>query len=141
MNIPVSLLPLLLLGIVYASTGVLYAAYIKLSARMLNGAQVSWKHCFLFVLIVLLLTLAERVAAADSGISMPSAVALALGAVLNLGFGGWFFQGRATDARGYPLGVLGGLQLTAIALLLLILSGFASQFLFYLGGLAKYAQV
>ncbi len=108
MQILISLVPLTLICI-------LYAAYIKLSARILRSTVVSWKHSFIFCLVIVLLTLAGRVGASVLGISLPLVFGIVYGLMLHLGFGGWFFSTRSTSTQGLPLGWRGGMQLTAIA--------------------------
>jgi hypothetical protein len=115
--------PLIVLAVIYIVVCVLNAAYIKLSGRILHGSVVSWKDSFVFALAITFLILVLRIAAVAEGISAPLTLALALGFVLYLTFGGWFFSTRGVTKQGQPLGWLGGIQLSALVFVLLALTG------------------
>ena len=93
---------------------VLYAAYVKLSAKILRSAKVSWKHSFIFSLMIVVLTLAGRAGVAFSGVSLPIVFGAIFALTIHLGLGGWFFSTRGMNTQGKPLGWRGGMQLIAI---------------------------
>jgi hypothetical protein len=80
----------------------LYAAYVKLSARLLRY-RVRWITSFAFAVIIWFIAVLARML--DLG--QPLAIAIGhsvvvLFAVLLLG--GWFFSTRSSDASGQPVG-------------------------------------
>ena len=118
MNSLIEFSPFALLLSIYLAVGALHAVYIKVSGRILRGV-VSWKHSFIFALAMTVLTLIGRMAASAGGKSVPLTVVLPFGFVLSLVLGGWFFGSRGASLQGQPLGLLGGLQLSALAYVLL----------------------
>jgi len=80
----------------------LYAAYVKLSARLLRY-RVRWINSFVFAVIIWFIAVFARLL--DLGQPVAIAVShsvIVLFAVLVLG--GWFFSTRSTDASGQPVG-------------------------------------
>jgi hypothetical protein len=86
-----------------ATTLALYAAYIKLSARLLR-CKVSWKYGFLFVLLLIFVAFVGQTVSFMSGWSLPPATAMVFGITMQTLLGGWFFSKRATDDNGRLLG-------------------------------------
>lgn len=119
----ISYLPLIILSVIYTVICVMHAAFVKLSGKMLRGSVVSWKHAFIFALAVTVMLLIMLVASVAAGISVPPAVSMVLGFVLSTVFGSWFFSTRGMTQQGRPLGWTGGLRLSALAFLLLAVSG------------------
>jgi hypothetical protein len=101
----------------------LYATYIKLSARILHGTIVSWAHSFIFSFLMVFLIVLGRVTANITGISLPLGLSLTYGLTLHLGLGGLFFKKRIINQQGQLLGWRGGMQLTAIRYGLFCLTG------------------
>lgn len=64
-----------------------------------------------------------RMAAVAECISVQLPLSLALSFVLYLSFGGWFFSTRGVTKQGKPLDWVGGVRLSALAFLLLALTG------------------
>ncbi len=119
----ISYLPLIILSVIYTVICVMHAAFVKLSGKILRGSVVSWKHAFIFALAVTVMLLIMLVASVAAGISVPPAVSMVLGFVLSTVFGSWFFSTRGMTQQGRPLGWEGGLRLSALAFLLLAVSG------------------
>ena len=119
----IAIFPLIVLLLTYTVVCVLNAAYIKLSGRILHGSQVTWKDSFIFSLAVTVLMLFIRMAAVAECISVQLPLSLALSFVLYLSFGGWFFSTRGVTKQGKPLDWVGGVRLSALAFLLLALTG------------------
>ncbi|MGA7594789.1 MAG: hypothetical protein WCA64_06285 [Gallionella sp.] len=119
----ISYFPLIILFVIYSVISVMHTAFVKLSGKMLHGSVVSWKHAFIFALsvtVILLIVIAATVAA---GISVPPTVSMVFGFVLSTAFGSWFFSTRGMTQQGRPLGRDGGFRLSAIAFLLLAVTG------------------
>jgi hypothetical protein len=119
----ISYFPLIILFVVYSVICVMHAAFVKLSGKILQGSAVSWKHAFIFALSVTVILLVLLFAFVAAGISVPPAASLVLGFALSTSFGSWFFSTRATTKQGQPLGWAGGLRLSALAFLLLAVTG------------------
>jgi hypothetical protein len=119
----ISYLPLIILFVIYSAICVMHAAFVKLSGKILHGSVVSWKHAFIFALGVTVLFLAMLFVAVAAGISVPPAVSMVLGFMLSTAFGSWFFGSRGKTKQGQPLGWTGGLRLSALAFLLLAVTG------------------
>lgn len=117
----ITLFPLIVLAGLYVLLCVVFAAFVKLSARFLGGIVVSWKHSFIFALVMALLTLFGRTMAVAGGSSIPLALDLAFSFALCLILGGWYFGTRGIDKNGQPLGWVGGMRLSAVAFVLLVL--------------------
>lgn len=113
--------PFILLLVMYLVVGVLNAVFIKLSARILRGAVVSWRHALSFALGIAVLTLLGRVLLYSG--SVPAPVFSVFGVVIYLILGAWYFSTRGTTHQGQPLGWVGALQLSALALLLFVVTG------------------
>jgi len=101
-----------------------YAGLIKLCARLLKGSIVSWKDCFIFSAIFVAISMAFRIYFMSNNVTIPIAVTLVNGFVLQLGLGAWFFRNRATDNTGNALGWRGGMKLMTIGSTVIVLLGF-----------------
>jgi len=80
----------------------LYAAYVKLSARLLRY-RVRWITSFAFAVIIWLIAVFARML--DLG--QPLAIAVGHSVVVVVAIlllGGWFFSMRSADASGQPVG-------------------------------------
>jgi hypothetical protein len=121
MHTLVASFPFILLFVVYATVCLLQAACIKLSGRILRDPVVSWKHSLIFALAITILTLIGRMAIVPGGGS--AVLASAFGFALYSALGGWFFNARGVTKQGQPLGFLGGVRLSALALLLVVVAG------------------
>ena len=115
MHIFLSLLPFL---VMFLMTIFIVACFVKLGARLMRRARVSWMHSFLFGAILAVLVLAKYSNDFLLSSFLAPALALTLGAVITLGTGAWFFSTRAATEKGDFLGWRGGLLLTGITLVL-----------------------
>jgi hypothetical protein len=99
----------------------LYAAYVKLSARLLRY-KVRWLTSFVFAVIIWLIAVFARLL--DLGQPVTIAVGhsiVVLVAVLLLG--GWFFSTRSTDASGQPVGFRRAFGLSGLTFGLMLVTG------------------
>ncbi len=99
----------------------LYAAYVKLSARVLQY-RVRWITSFAFAVIIWLIAVFARFL--DLGQPLAIAVGhstVVLAAVLLLG--GWFFSTRSTDASGQPVGFGRAFALSGLTFGLMFVTG------------------
>ena len=119
----ISYLPLIILFVIYSVICVMHAAFVKLSGEILQGSVVSWKHAFIFALSVTVILLIMLFASVAAGFSVPPVVSMVLGFAVSTSFGSWFFSSRATTKQGQPVGWAGGLRLSALAFLLLAVTG------------------
>ena len=115
MSALISLLPILL-------SIFLIACFVKLAALVLRRTVVSWRNTFLFALILLVLTMAKVVSSLAFSASLPPVAALALGVLVTLTVGSWFFSSRATNPAGTEIGWLGGFKLTGLSFVLMMLT-------------------
>jgi len=119
----ISYFPLIILFIIYSVICVMHAAFVKLSGMILHSLVVRWKHAFIFALAVTVMLLIMLFGAVVAGISVPPAMSMVVGFVLSTAFGSWYFSTRAMTKQGQPLGWKGGLRLSALAFLLLAVTG------------------
>jgi hypothetical protein len=99
----------------------LYAAYVKLSARLLRY-RVRWISSFVFAVIIWFVAVLSRML--DIGQPLPIVIGhsvVVLFAVLLLG--GWFFSGRSTDATGQPVGFSRAFGLSGLTFGLMFATG------------------
>jgi hypothetical protein len=99
----------------------LYAAFIKLSARLLRY-RVRWLTSFAFAAIIWLIAVFARML--NLGQSLAIAVGqsiVALFVVLLLG--AWFFSSRSTDASGQPVGFRRAFGLSGLTFGLMFVTG------------------
>ena len=100
------------------------ACSVKVAARLLRRTVVSWKHSVLFGVFLAALTIAKSASGLLFSSFMPPLVALLFGLTISITFGAWYFRTRALTVAGAPLGWQGGLQLSALAVGLLVAVGF-----------------
>jgi hypothetical protein len=129
MSILISLLPVLL-------TVLLFGAFVKLAARM-RRAQLAWTHAFVFALLIIVIGGAGAFVNRSGALTLPLAVAVIAGLLLQLGIGGWYLGPRAKNAAGEAIRFRGGAMLSFIAYLLLFALGIVSAFVIPL--LARHA--
>lgn len=99
----------------------LYAALVRLAARVTRTSGVGWLRAFQFAGLVAVLSVLGRIVSSYAG-QAPLLVAGLLGIALHLALGAWFFKDRALAADGQPVGWVGSTKLTAIAMCLLFLT-------------------
>jgi hypothetical protein len=101
----------------------LYAAYIKLAAKIMKRVHIKWMHCFIFAGAVAVVSYLARILTTMSGLSLPSYFGLFYGLLVNAGFGAVYF-GRygSTGAEGEPLGWQRGLKLGLLVFGLLVVT-------------------
>lgn len=114
----VAFFPIILLFVIYAAACLLYAAYIKLSAKLLRDSFVSWKHSMIFAVVIAVATLFARMGTVAGDTVVPFPWVYILGFALYMAFGGWFFSSRGMSKEGRSFGWLGGIQLSGLAFLL-----------------------
>ena len=119
----IAFFPIILLFVIYAVACLLYAAYIKLSARLLRDSFVSWKHSMIFAVVIAVATLFARMGTIVGDTAMPLPWVYIMGFVIYLAFGGWFFSSRGMTKEGRSFGWLGGIQLSGLAFLLFFVTG------------------
>jgi len=118
----IALLPLIILFFYYVAFAVLHAAYIKISADLLRGMRISWRDAFRFALGLMAIILIIRSVAMEAGLSIPTGVLVAFSLVLHLSVGGWFFAKRAMTVENEPAGWKGGVFISAVAYVFLVLT-------------------
>jgi hypothetical protein len=97
----------------------LYAAYVRLAARMTRLLGVGWLRAFQFAALVMVLSMLGRAVTLYVG-QAPLVAAGLFGIAVHLWLGGWFFKGRAMATDGQPAGWGGGAKLAGVALALLL---------------------
>ena len=123
MQVLITFFPFILLFVIYGAVCILNAAYIKLSGRILQQTFTSWKHSFIFSLAATLLTVMGKMVIFGVGVSIPPGLEIIIVFILQLVLGGWYFGARGVSKLGQPLGWSGGARLSALAFLLLVLTG------------------
>ncbi|HEX8980603.1 MAG TPA: hypothetical protein VF811_12900 [Parasulfuritortus sp.] len=113
MNMLISLLPLIILFGMFAVSA-------KLASILLRRVRISWPMCFLYSLIVVLLSASVRTLLALLGLPVSGAVAGAIGLAVQLAFGTGYFAVRASRASGEDAGWRNGLLLTVLTLVIVI---------------------
>ena len=116
MSIVISLLPLMLVP-------VLYAALVKLAALLLARTKLRWSHALVFGLLGTLLGAGAALANKATGSVVPTAGAILIGLALQLTLGGWYFGPRAFNATGNPVRFKGGVVLSLLAFVLVLVVG------------------
>jgi hypothetical protein len=109
------LVPLLLFTAIALS---FYGALVKLAARILHFT-VTWKACFLFAFMMLVVVLLSRAVFPPSDALARVAGHMLIMAVAFTALGSWFFRTRIADAQGRYLGWSGSIRLSALALSLI----------------------
>jgi hypothetical protein len=102
----------------------LYAAYIKLAAKMMKLVHIKWMHCFIFAGTVAVVSYLARILTAMSGLSLPSYFGLFYILVVNAGFGAVYFGKyvSTTAEDGQPVGWQRGLKLGMLVFGLLVVT-------------------
>lgn len=103
---------ILLLSIVFMF--VFYALFVKLAAFLLRRTKISWKHSFVFALMVSGLVMTRRATSLAFGHSLSLVWSLLLSLTFFLVIGGWFFSTRAKSINGEFLGWRGAIKLSAL---------------------------
>ena len=98
------------------------ALFQKLAARILRRTSLSWKHSVMFAIFVALLKSANHLAGDWMGNELGYGLSVIFGLFVTASIGGWFFRLRATTAAGESLGWRGGMQLAALAFVLMMLA-------------------
>jgi hypothetical protein len=115
-----AIVPLLMM-VIFVPT--IYAAYVKLSARLLRYQRVSLKHGFAFGFAMTILSIIGRATTFSFGYTLPIAIGVILAFAVNLLIGGWFFSKRAAYSNGRALGWRGGMQLAGLTFVFFGLTG------------------
>jgi len=116
MQLVLSFVPLLFLLVLVP---IIYAAFVKLSARILRFQGVSFKAGFVFGFAMTVFSLIIRGITFFLGYSPPIVFAVVLAFAVNLFPGGWFFSRRGFTHDSQPLGWRGGIQLAGLTFVLL----------------------
>src|SRR5688500_17542014 len=93
----------------------LYAAFVRLAARLTKASGVGWLRAFHFSALIIVLSVLGRVVSLYVG-QAPLLLAVLFGIAIHLALGAWFFRNRAVAANGQVVGWGGGAKLTAVAL-------------------------
>jgi hypothetical protein len=103
----------------------IYAAFLRLSARLLKLSGLGWYYAFPFAFLVILFSLAGRFLANYFEFTAPAAFGLTLSFLIQVGFGAWFFRNRVRTPAGSLAGWVGAAKLMALAyaLFLVIVGG------------------
>ena len=120
MNVLLSLIPLLLMFTIIPT---MFASCYKLSAYLLRRRVVSWKYCFTFAGILVLMSIVVNAMINVGGMRLPPVIGLIVAFVVQIGLGAWFFSHRATYADGQELGWRGGAELAALAFIFIAAIG------------------
>ena len=115
-----SFVPLLFLVVLVP---IIYAAFVRLSARILRFQGVSFKAGFGFGFAMTVFSLLVRAITFFLGYSLPIVFAVVLALAVNLIAGGWFFSRRGFTHDSQPLGWRGGMQLAGLTFVLLGIIG------------------
>lgn len=98
----------------------LYAAFVRLAARITRASGVGWLRAFQFAALIVVLSVLGRVVSVYAG-EAPLLLAGMFGIALHLALGAWFFRHRALAPDGQFIGWSGGAKLSGVALGLLLL--------------------
>jgi hypothetical protein len=98
----------------------LYAAFVRLAARITRASGVGWLRAFQFAALIVVISVLGRVVSLYVG-QAPLVLAGLFGIAVHLALGGWFFRDRALAADGQVVGWGGGAKLAGVALGLLLL--------------------
>ena len=102
-----SLLPLLLATAILASMA-------KLSARLYRRTALTWARAFVYVILLMICTIAMRLVTRAGGTNTPLFLAIAAGLAVPLLLGGWYFGRYAYAADGKQIGFPHGAVLSLI---------------------------
>jgi hypothetical protein len=116
MQLALSFVPLLFLVVLVP---IIYAAFVRLSARILRFQGVSFKAGFGFGFAMTVFSLLIRAVTFFFGYPLPIVFAVALALAVNLIGGGWFFSGCGLTHDRHPLGWHEGVQLSGLTFVLL----------------------
>ncbi len=126
MDLLLSLIPLI---VMFTILSTMLASCFKLSAYVLRRRVVSWKQCFTFAFILVLIGIVGNVVINLGGITMPPVIGTILAFAVKIGLGTWFFSHRATYANGQQLGLRGGAEVTVLSLVFMAAIGAALGFI------------
>jgi hypothetical protein len=111
----------------------LYTSIVKLSAFLYRRSRLSWRDACIFSLMLLMVLGAGTLLNRLSGNTVPLAVSIAAGMVIQVGIGAWYLAPRARTVSGVPLDSKGAAMLALIAYILIaslgLLAGVALGFL------------
>lgn len=97
----------------------MYAAFVRLAARITRASGVGWLGAIQFAVLVVVVSVLGRVVSLYVG-QAPLLLAALFGIAIHLALGAWFFRNRAVAADGQVVGWVGGAKLSALALGLLL---------------------
>jgi hypothetical protein len=98
----------------------MYAALVRLAARITRASGVGWLRAFQFAALIVALSVLGRLVSLYAG-QLPLILAGMFGVTIHLALGAWFFRHRAVAVDGQVVGWGGGAKLSAVALGLLLL--------------------
>ncbi len=87
---------------------VLFALLAKFAARLYRSSKLSWKHAFVYGLLVMFIGGAGAFVNILGGTVLGSLLGLFLGLTLQLALGGWYLGSRVILPNGEFLGFKGG---------------------------------
>lgn len=120
MNPLLALIPLVTLFL-------LPSVFIKLAA-IICRARLRWLHCFVFGLVVVVLSIAGRATSLYIW-SPPLWLSIPVAVAVYLYFGSWFLSSRGIGRDGQPIGKKEAIKMTLVYLGLLALLGLLGGFL------------
>jgi len=118
------ILPLIILFLYYVAFAVLHTAFIIISADKIGRMRVRWGDAFRFAMGIAAITLIIRSLALKAGLPMTMGVVIGLSLALNVSLGAWYFGRFALSQQNEPVGWKGGLFISALAYVFLLLLAF-----------------
>ena len=100
-----------------------YAALVKLAALLFRRTKLSWKHALLFGLMAFVVGVAGTLLNKATGSVLPLPLAALIGLSIQLALGGWYLGSRASTQQGAPLAFKGGVVLSLVAYLIVVIVG------------------
>ena len=105
----------------------LYAAFVKLAARIYRRSQLAWKHAFVFTLMCIVVAGLSKYLSMLTGHAFLAGLVAILGTGIQVALGAWFLGSRARTASGAPVLPRGGAIIAGMAVVgVLILAIIAS---------------
>ena len=104
----------------------LYAAFVKLAARIYRRSQLAWKHAFVFTLMCVVVAGLSKYLSMLTGHAFLAGLVAILGTGIQVALGAWFLGSRARTASGAPVlprgGAIAGMAVVGVLILAIIAS-------------------
>ncbi|SKA19526.1 hypothetical protein SAMN02745119_03074 [Trichlorobacter thiogenes] len=101
---------------------IIYAAYIKLSAKLLHINGISWGQGFTFGIIMILGNAILRAIFKGLALALPVALGIAVTLIVHLTLGTLYFRNKKCNSEMLPLGWQNAIKLSGLALAMLALT-------------------